>query len=48
MDFDEAKKMGLKIIWALSIPGKTAPITAGNIIYETISDILREGDEKNA
>lgn len=33
---------GAKIIHALSLPGKTAPITAGKIIGKTIENILRE------
>ena len=41
---------GIRIIHALSLPGKTAPITAGKIIGKTIENILREenpngGDE---
>lgn len=41
---------GAKIIHALSLPGKTAPVTAGKIIGKTIENILREeevngGDE---
>lgn len=42
IDFDAAKKLKKRVIWALSLPGKTAPITAGEIIYETISEILSE------
>ena len=33
-----------KIIHALSLPGKTAPITAGKIIGKTIENIIREGN----
>lgn len=33
-----------KIIHALSLPGKTAPITAGKIIGKTIENIIKEGD----
>lgn len=42
VDFDTAKKLGKNVIWALSIPGKTAPITSGKIIKETIMNILSE------
>lgn len=42
VDFQKAKDLGLKVIWALSLPGKTAPITSGEIIKETISNILYE------
>ncbi len=42
VDFGKAKDLGLKVIWALSIPGKTAPITSGKIIKETVSNIFDE------
>lgn len=42
VDFESAKKEGLDVIWALSLPGKTAPVTAGNILCKTILNILSE------
>jgi dipicolinate synthase subunit A len=42
VDFDTAKRLGLKTIWALSLPGKVAPITAGEIILRTVRNILAE------
>jgi dipicolinate synthase subunit A len=42
MDFTAASRLGLKSIWALSLPGRVAPITAGSIIRNTIYNILRE------
>ncbi len=42
VDFETAKLLGKNVIWALSLPGKTAPKTAGNIIYSTIQNILEE------
>ncbi|HAL63607.1 MAG TPA: dipicolinate synthase subunit DpsA [Clostridiales bacterium] len=42
VDFEVAKKLGKNVIWALSLPGKTAPITSGKIIKETIMNILSE------
>lgn len=42
VDFQKAKDLGLKVIWALSLPGKTAPLTSGEIIKETVSNILYE------
>ncbi len=42
IDFDAARKMGIKVIWALSLPGKVAPDTAGDIIGKTIIDILED------
>lgn len=42
VDFGKAKDLGLKVIWALSIPGKTAPISSGKIIKEAVSNIFDE------
>lgn len=42
VDFDAAKQLGIKTIWALSLPGKVAPITAGSIIYKTVNNILKQ------
>jgi hypothetical protein len=42
VDFDTAKELGLNVIWALSLPGKTAPLTSGRIISESILNILTE------
>ena len=42
IDFETGKLLNKKIIWALSLPGKVAPLTAGNIIKQTIENILNE------
>lgn len=42
VDFEKAKTMGLKVIWALSLPGKVAPITAARFIKDTIYNIVEE------
>ncbi|MBR4720509.1 MAG: dipicolinate synthase subunit DpsA [Clostridia bacterium] len=42
VDFETAKRLEKNVIWALSLPGKTAPITSGKIIKETIMNILSE------
>ena len=42
VDFDEAQKLGLNIIWALSLPGKVAPLTAGEIIADTVLNLIKE------
>ncbi len=42
VDMDAARQLGVKVIWALSLPGKVAPITAGKAIQSTIYNILRE------
>lgn len=39
IDFESAQRLGLKTIWALSLPGKVAPITAAYIIKETVYNI---------
>ena len=42
IDFDSAAELGKKVIWALGIPGKNAPVSAGKIIAETVISILSE------
>ena len=42
VDFEIAKKLGIKVIWAQSLPGKVAPITSGEIIKKTVINILKE------
>ena len=37
-----AKKKNLKLIWALALPGKVAPVTTAEFIKETIYNILKE------
>ncbi|MDE5584388.1 MAG: dipicolinate synthase subunit A [Ruminococcus sp.] len=47
IDFESASELGKKVVWALGIPGKTAPITSGEFIAETIINILSEsGDDR--
>lgn len=46
IDFEHAKKLGLKTDWALSLPGKVAPLTAAEIIKKTIDNVLIEGGIK--
>ena len=45
VDMDAARDLGVKVIWALGLPGKVAPVTAGNIIKETICNIFCESGE---
>jgi len=45
VDFETAGRLGIKTIWALSIPGKVAPVTSGEIIAGTILNILSERGE---
>lgn len=42
LDFEAAKKYNVKAIWALSLPGRSAPISAGDIIKQTIINICTE------
>jgi dipicolinate synthase subunit A len=42
IDFEKARDMGLKAIWALSLPGKVAPVTAAKYIKETVYNIMDE------
>ncbi|MEG0833517.1 MAG: dipicolinate synthase subunit DpsA [Oscillospiraceae bacterium] len=42
VDGEYAKSSGMNYIWALSLPGKVAPKTAGQIIKETIENMLAE------
>ncbi|MEG1239801.1 MAG: dipicolinate synthase subunit DpsA, partial [Oscillospiraceae bacterium] len=42
VDFEAAAKLGVRVIWALSLPGKVAPVTAGAAIRDTVYHILEE------
>lgn len=42
IDPEAAAEAGVRVIWALGLPGKTAPATAGEIIAETVSSIIKE------
>lgn len=42
MDFIAAGNLGLRALWALSLPGKVAPVTSGIIIKNTIYNMLLE------
>lgn len=42
IDKNSAKKLGIKTIWALSLPGKVAPLTSAEFIKDTIYNILKE------
>ena len=38
VDKSEAKRLGVRVIWALSLPGKHCPRTAAEIICEAVSE----------
>lgn len=40
VDLDAARELGVKVIWALSLPGKVAPITSAKIICDTILNVI--------
>lgn len=42
VDLAAAGELGLTVIWALALPGKVAPVTAGAAIRDTICNMLRE------
>lgn len=42
VDFMVAEELGLKVIWALSLPGKTAPVTAASALLKTLLNCVRE------
>lgn len=42
IDFDTARRLGIKSIWALSLPGRVAPLTAADIIIKTAFNAINE------
>ena len=42
VDRNAAKEIGVKLIWALSLPGRVAPITSAEFIKETLENILKD------
>ncbi len=42
VDFEAARELERNVLWALGLPAETAPETAGQIIKETVLNILRE------
>ena len=42
VDLDAAAALGVRVIWALSLPGKVAPVTAGRYIKDTVYHIMEE------
>ena len=43
VDFNVAAELQIKTIWALSLPGRVAPKSAGRIIKNTILNMVKEG-----
>lgn len=46
IDFGAAVQLGRKALWALSLPGKTAPISAAGYLYQTILKLLENAGGK--
>ena len=42
VDRKAAREKGLKVIWALSLPAKVAPLTSAEFIKETLYHVLKE------
>lgn len=42
VDMKAAEELGHRVIWALSLPGRVAPVTSGKIIADCLIAILRE------
>jgi len=47
INFEAAQELGVKVIWALSLPGKVAPFTSGKIIKNAVYNILDELEAKD-
>lgn len=46
MDFDAASRLGVRALWALSLPGEVAPQSAGAAIRDTVCNMIEE-QERN-
>ena len=42
VDLEEAARLGRSVVWALSLPGKVAPVSAGAAVRDTVYHILHE------
>ena len=42
VDAEAARRLGCRVVQALALPGKVAPVTAGRIIKDAVTAILRE------
>ena len=43
VDFGAAEERGIRAIHALALPGKTAPETAGEIVAQSVREMLEGG-----
>ena len=44
VDMEAAATLGVRVIWALSLPGKVAPVTSGRYIKDTVYHIMEGSD----
>lgn len=44
VDMEAASTLGVRVIWALSLPGKVAPVTSGRYIRDTVYHIMEESE----
>ena len=44
VDMAAAATLGVRVVWALSLPGKVAPVTSGRYIKDTVYHIMEELD----
>ena len=44
VDMEAAAALNVRVIWALSLPGKVAPVTSGRYIKDTIYHIMEESE----
>ena len=42
VDLESARNLGVRVLWALSLPGKVAPVTAGAGIKTAVYNLMRE------
>ena len=42
VDMAGAAALGVRVVWALSLPGKVAPVSAGRYIMDTVYHIMEE------
>ena len=47
VDFEAAKAAGIKTLWALGLPGKVFPVSAGKILADTVLTVLAERSDGN-
>ena len=41
VDFNKAKELNIKTIWALALPGKVAPVTSAKYLQECIQEYIK-------